>query len=48
MRDFNVEGLTNEVLQRVQSAPDGRLREVMSSLVRHMHAFVQETRLTQA
>jgi catechol 1,2-dioxygenase len=39
-------GLTEEVLRRLEATPDPRLREVMTSLVRHLHAFVTDVRLT--
>jgi catechol 1,2-dioxygenase len=38
--------LTAEVLRRLEATPDPRLREVMQSLVRHLHAFAREVRLT--
>lgn len=41
------EGLTQEVLRRLEATPDARLREVMTSLVRHLHGFAREVRLTQ-
>lgn len=36
------------VLDRLQSTPDARLKEILSSLIRHAHAFVQEVKLTDA
>ena len=41
------EDITAAVLDSFARCEDPRLREVMQSLVRHLHAFVQETRLTQ-
>jgi catechol 1,2-dioxygenase len=38
--------LTAEVLRRLEATPDPRLREVMTSLVTHLHAFAREVRLT--
>lgn len=38
--------LTDEVVSRLQATPDPRLREVMQALVRHLHAFAKEVRLT--
>ena len=38
--------LTAEVVSRLESAPDPRMREVMTALVRHLHAFVKDVRLT--
>ena len=40
------EQLTDEVLGRLEATPDPRLREVMHALVRHLHAFAREVRLT--
>jgi catechol 1,2-dioxygenase len=38
--------LTGEVVSRLEGTPDPRLREVVSALVRHLHAFAKEVRLT--
>jgi hydroxyquinol 1,2-dioxygenase len=38
--------LTDAVLARVAGADDPRFREIMSSLVRHLHSFVREVSLT--
>src|SRR6476660_5192390 len=40
------DALTDEVVARLQATPDPRLREVMTALVRHLHAFAKEVRLT--
>jgi catechol 1,2-dioxygenase len=42
------QALTASVLRVMQQTPDPRLREVMTSLVRHLHAFVRDVRLTEA
>lgn len=42
------QALTASVLQVMQQTPDPRLREIMTSLVRHLHAFVRDVRLTEA
>ncbi|GAA3101643.1 dioxygenase [Streptomyces rectiviolaceus] len=39
--------VTETVLDSLRSTPDPRLRELLSGLVRHLHAFVRESRLTQ-
>ena len=39
--------LTPWVLEVMQRTPDPRLREIMVSLVRHLHGFVREVRLTE-
>jgi hydroxyquinol 1,2-dioxygenase len=38
--------LTGEVLRAYEPAADPRLREILQSLLRHLHAFVTETSLT--
>jgi len=40
------EDITADVLQSFDQAEDPRLREIMQALVRHLHSFVQEVRLT--
>ena len=44
----NQSDVTEAVLGELQHADDARFREVMSAAVRHLHAFVRETRLTEA
>jgi alcohol dehydrogenase class IV/protocatechuate 3,4-dioxygenase beta subunit len=39
--------LTETVLARLQATPDPRLRHIMTSLIRHLHGFVADVRLTQ-
>ena len=39
--------ITAEVVRRLEAAPDPRLREIMTSLVRHLHAFVGDVMLTE-
>lgn len=40
--------ITEEVLRRYETTPDPRLREIMLALVRHLHGFAREVRLTGA
>jgi catechol 1,2-dioxygenase len=40
------ESVTGIVLEAMARTPDARLREIMESLVRHLHAFLREARLT--
>ena len=40
--------LTNQVIDRLEGCPDPRLREVMTGLIRHLHAFALEESLTEA
>jgi protocatechuate 3,4-dioxygenase beta subunit len=44
----NQESLTAIVLAAMADTPDERLRDVLGSLVRHLHAFAREVRLTEA
>lgn len=39
--------LTDEVVARLEAAPDPRLREVMIAFVQHLHAFALEVKLTE-
>jgi catechol 1,2-dioxygenase len=39
--------VTSAVLAAMAGAPNPRLREIMASFVRHMHAFAQDVRLTE-
>lgn len=41
-------GLTDEVLKAYAGTPDPRLRELLASLISHLHAFAVETGLTTA
>ena len=43
----NPEELTAQVLAVMQQTSDPRLREIMVALVRHLHEFVKEVRLTE-
>jgi catechol 1,2-dioxygenase len=42
-----LDDVTPAVLRAMSGAEDGRLRELMGALVRHIHAFARETRLTE-
>lgn len=42
MRQFDEASLTEAVIARFGETPDPRLRQVMQSLVRHLHAFVRD------
>ncbi|MBU6194768.1 MAG: intradiol ring-cleavage dioxygenase [Burkholderiales bacterium] len=48
MRALKPEDITQSVIQSFADTPDPRLREIMVSLVRHLHAFAQEVKLTEA
>jgi hydroxyquinol 1,2-dioxygenase len=38
--------ITDEVIKRYQTTPDPRMRELMVSLIRHIHSFAKETKLS--
>ncbi|WP_431273975.1 intradiol ring-cleavage dioxygenase [Variovorax ureilyticus] len=48
MRNINENTITPAVLERMAECPDARLKEIMSALVRHMHDFAREVKLTEA
>ncbi len=41
------ENLTDVVLQRWQQIPDPRLRQIMQSMIKHLHGFVREIEPTE-
>ena len=41
------EQVTEAVLEEMRRTPDPRVKEILSALVRHLHAFARETRLTE-
>src|SRR5438874_11143714 len=47
-RNKTEEDITAEVLARFSATPDPRLRQIMLSLIGHLHAFVKEVQLTEA
>jgi hydroxyquinol 1,2-dioxygenase len=48
MRHIDEDTITQAVIARHAAARDARLREVMTSLVQHLHAFAREVKLTEA
>jgi protocatechuate 3,4-dioxygenase beta subunit len=46
MQEFDETQLTAAVLERFASAPDPRVRAVLSRLISHLHAFVRDAELT--
>lgn len=48
MRNLNQDTITQAVLARFAGTPDARLKELMTSLVQHLHAFAREVKLTEA
>jgi hydroxyquinol 1,2-dioxygenase len=48
MTDFDEQTITQAVLERFASAPDPRLKRIMTSLVRHLHHFIRDVEPTFA
>jgi hydroxyquinol 1,2-dioxygenase len=48
MRNVDEHTITEATIERHARAPDERLREVMTALVRHLHDFAREVGLTEA
>jgi len=44
---MNQDELTAEVIARLEATPNERLREIMQSLVMHLHSFAKEVQLTE-
>ncbi len=47
-RNLSEADLTDAVLARLARCENPRFKEIMASLIRHMHAFVREVELTEA
>ena len=47
MRQFNEDTLTAAVVERFKKAGDPRFREIITSAVKHLHAFAREVHLTE-
>jgi len=48
MRNIDEDTITQAVIARHAQATDARLRDIMTSLVQHLHAFAREVQLTEA
>ncbi len=48
MQEFDEKSITAAVLARMDQCEDARFKQVMSSLVTHLHDFVREVKLTEA
>jgi hydroxyquinol 1,2-dioxygenase len=48
MRQYNESTVTQAVLDSLAQCPDPRFKQLMTSLVDHLHAFVREVDLTEA
>ncbi len=47
MRQFTEETLTEAVVARLGNVENARFKQLMTGLIRHLHAFAQEVRLTE-
>lgn len=47
MRNLNEDTITQAVIERFSKTPDPRLKEILTSLIQHLHAFARETKLTE-
>ena len=47
MRQFTEDTLTDAVVARLKNAEDPRFRQIMTSAVKHLHAFAREVQLTE-
>ena len=48
MRNIDEHTITDAVLQSLAATPDARLKQIMASLVTHLHDFVRDVKLTEA
>src|SRR3546814_2332966 len=47
MRNLDEFTITDEALRRIAATPDTRIKEIMTSLIRHLHDFARDVRLTE-
>ena len=47
MRNLTEENLSEAVVAAMASAGDPRFKEITTSLVKHLHAFIREVNLTK-
>jgi hydroxyquinol 1,2-dioxygenase len=47
-RSTTEDDITAEVLRRIEGTPDPRLRQIMLSLIKHLHGFVKDVQLTES
>ncbi len=48
LRDFDENNITAAVIDRYKNTPDPRLKQIMTSLVQHLHDFVRDVEPTEA
>jgi len=46
MRDFDENNITDAVIEQFSNTPDQRLKQILVSLVKHLHAFARDVRLS--
>jgi hydroxyquinol 1,2-dioxygenase len=47
MRQFNEDNLTAAVVARLEKVRDPRFKQIMTSAIKHLHAFAREVKLTE-
>jgi hydroxyquinol 1,2-dioxygenase len=47
MRNLTQDNITQAVIARFAETPDARLKQILTSLVQHLHAFAREVKLTE-
>ena len=47
MQEYDQHNLTEAVIARLADTPDARTKEIMTGLVRHLHDFAREVKLTE-
>src|SRR5216110_2481632 len=47
MRQFNEDTLTEAVIARLKDAKDPRFKQIVTSAVKHLHAFARDVQLTE-
>jgi hydroxyquinol 1,2-dioxygenase len=48
MREYTPETITDAVIEQMSTTADPRMREIMESAVKHLHAFARDVKLTPA
>lgn len=48
MQSYHEDSITTAVIERFTNTPDPRLKEILSSLIRHLHNFAREVQLSEA
>jgi hydroxyquinol 1,2-dioxygenase len=47
LRNLTQDNITQAVIARLANTPEPRQRELMTSLVQHLHAFARDVKLTE-